>query len=81
LVTCEAVNTGSFLHFNRYQKEWRSWKMNKLGVTAKLVGKSGPRETLRRGTNVVKMIPVTPIMGKIVAKTMQVTKVRQVTWV
>ena len=37
--------------------------------------KSGPRETLRRGKKIVKMIPVTPIMGKIVAKTMQVTLV------
>jgi hypothetical protein len=31
--------------------------------------------------DIVKTIPVTPRMGKMIAKTMQVTKVRQVTMV
>ena len=35
----------------------RRWRTNKFGVTARLVAKSGPRETLRRGKKIVKMIP------------------------
>ena len=43
--------------------------------------KSGPRKTLRKGKKILKTIPVTWRVGKMVAKTMQVTRVRQVTWV
>jgi hypothetical protein len=50
-------------------------------VTARLVVKSGPRKTLRRGKKIVKTIPVMWRVDKMVAKTMQVTRVRQVTWV
>ena len=34
---------------------------------------------VKGGEKIVKTIPVTPRIGKMVAKTMQVTKVRQVT--
>ena len=49
-----------------------------LGVTARLVVKIGLRGTLRRGKKILRTIPVTPIIGKMVAKKMQV---RKVTWV
>ena len=53
----------------------------KCGVTARLVSKSGPRTPLRRGKKIVNTIPGMSRVGKMVAKTMQVTRVRQVTWV